>query len=247
MPECLERAVAEFLRPPHSAKPPAPAAHRIPLGLILLSRQQLLPEQLRAALDAQRLAGGGKIGQWLLRMQFVTEPQLTSALARQWSCPVLRTDPAFFASRRLPRIPALLLESFRMIPVDFVEATSTLHMAFGESVDYGVLYAIGRMLDCRTAPCLVGATLLRQGLRALIERRGRAEVVFDQVADAAEFARILRSYAMRLCASEIRMASCGAYAWLRLERPTRLPVNLLLRAPAIQPPNRMFSQETFAI
>ena len=115
MPECFERAVAGLLRPPQSAQRRAAASRRIPLGLILLSRQQLVPEQLRSALDAQLAAGAGKIGQWLRHMDFITEPQLTSALARQWSCPVLRSRPAVPALQRVPEIPMLLLESLRMI------------------------------------------------------------------------------------------------------------------------------------
>jgi hypothetical protein len=229
-PECLERAVAELLQP-RSASVRVASGHRIPLGLILLSRQQLRPEQLQAALDAQRTAGAGKIGHWLQGMKLVTEQQLTSALARQWSCPVLRADPLLFAGHRVPEIPLLLLECFHMIPIDFVEATATLHVAFGEGIEYAALYAIEKMLGCRTEPCIVASTVLQQSLLALIERRGRAEVVFDRVADTAEFARILRSYAHRLAASEVRLAPCGPYVWLRLERSRRSPVNLLLRTP----------------
>ncbi len=236
MPECLEHAVANLLRPPRFAKSRAAGAHRIPLGLILLSRQQLLPEQLSAALDAQRLAGTGKIGYWLQRMEFITEPQLTSALARQWSCPVLRSGPTVLAAlHRVPEIPMLLLESLRMIPVHFVEATATLHVAFAEGIDHSVLYAIEQMLGCHTAPCLVGAAVLERSLLALLEHRGRCEVVFDRVADTAEFVRVVRSYAHRLAASGIRMAACGSYVWLRLERSARPPVNLLLRTPLVAP------------
>jgi Type II secretion system (T2SS), protein E, N-terminal domain len=234
MPECLEQAVGNLLRPPRFTKTGTAAAHRIPLGLILLSRQQLLPEQLHAALEAQRLAGVGKIGYWLQRMEFITEPQLTSALARQWSCPVLRSGPTVLALRRVPEIPMLLLESLRMIPVHFAEATATLHVAFADGIDYSVLYAIERMLGCRTAPCLVGATVLEHSLLALLEHRGRCEIVFDRVADNAEFVRVLRSYAHRLAASGIRMAPCGSYVWLRLERSPRPTVSLLLRTPPVE-------------
>ncbi len=55
-------------------------------------------------------------------------------------------------------------------------------------------------------------------------------MVFDSVADAAEFARIIRSYCVRVSASEIRMASCGAHVWARLVRPSGPPLDLLLRS-----------------
>jgi hypothetical protein len=127
--ECLELALIEVLgqarREPGCA---AVAAHRIPLGLLLLSRKQLTAPQLRTALEAQRAAGEGesrgesgkKIGAWLQELGFATEHQITSALACQWSCPMLRTGPGGLGICRFPCIPALLLESFRMVPVELV-------------------------------------------------------------------------------------------------------------------------------
>src|SRR5579863_3871371 len=59
--ECAERALADALRRIGSASSQTSSRttvpHRVPLGLLLLSRQQLTAEQLRAALGAQRTAG----------------------------------------------------------------------------------------------------------------------------------------------------------------------------------------------
>jgi hypothetical protein len=233
MPQCLERALTEALgRQRTAVKRPLLAPHRIPLGLMLLSRQQLTVEQLRTALDAQLAAGGGRIGEWAQRLGFVTEQQVTAALARQWSCPVLRGDPMLMGSERAPEIPLPLLQSLHMAPINFVESTRTLHIAFGEGVDYKILYAIGQMFGCRTDPCLIAPSLLAEHLKKLVERRGQSEVVFERLADAGECARIIRSYATRVGASEIRMACCGEYIWVRLERPPQPAMDLVLRRPA---------------
>lgn len=227
--ECLEPALLEAVRQSlSSASRRARPTHRVPLGLHLLSRQQLTIEQLRAALDAQRVAGSGRIGEWLRQLGFVTEEQVTAALARQWGCPVLRTNPP--GRIRASEIPLLVLESFHMVPIDFVEATATLHIAFGEGVDYGVLYAIERMLRCHTKACLVTPSLLRASLLALADRQQPSSVVFDQVSDATEFTRIIRSYAAKVSASHLRLALCGQHVWVRLEHPRRPAVSLLLRA-----------------
>jgi hypothetical protein len=97
--ECLEMALIDVLRM-RPVPPRDPAARRIPLGLLLLSRQQITAEQLRWALAAQTEANGcvdeavpterKKIGAWLQELGFATEQQVTAALARQWSCPLLR-------------------------------------------------------------------------------------------------------------------------------------------------------------
>jgi len=245
---CLERALTESFRHVRSAPLRTLAPHRIPLGLVLLSRQQLTAEQLRTALAVQHTAGRGRIGEWLQTLGFASELQVTAALARQWSCPVLRpgsvssdsispsasssagtTTPR--ATTHAPQIPFALLESLVMIPVEYVAATGILHMAFGEGIDYGVLYAIEQMTGCRTEPCMAVPSLLRQRLQSLSQRRGESEVVFDRVADTAELARIVRSYCVRLAACEIKLVVCGPHLWVRLFRSSSPPLDLLLGAP----------------
>jgi len=233
---CLERALTDLLGRVRTVSNGAVAPHRIPLGLLLLSRQQLTAEQLRAALAAQRSAGHGRIGDWVQTLGFASEQQVTAALARQWSCPlwrmnsldspILMSDPS-----RAPQIPRTVLEAFLMIPVDYVSATATLHLAFGDGIDYSVLYAIERMAGCRTVACMAVPSLVRQSLQSLPRRRDENEVVFDQAVDAAEFARIVRSYCVRLGASQVSLVACGPHLWVRLFRPSRPPLDLMLRSP----------------
>jgi len=228
--ECLARALGGVLQRSISRGPRPPAVHRIPLGLLLLSRQQLTEHQLRAALEAQRDAGCGRIGEWLQTLGFASEQQITAALARQWSCPVLRSSPLTLGSRT-PQIPVTLLESFAMIPLGFVEATATLHVAFGEGIDYGVLYAIEQIVGCHTESCMAVPSFVRSNLQHLSRRRGESEIVFDRVADSAELSRIICSYCVRLAASEIRLATCGPHVWVRLFLRSRPPLDLVLRSP----------------
>jgi hypothetical protein len=215
--ECLEPTLTNALRLARVAPQYPVSPHRVPLGLMLLSRQQVTIGQLHAALQAQREAGRGLIGEWLETLGFVTEQEVTAALARQWSCPVLRASAARMSgSRRMPHLPFTLLESSRMAPVDYVEATRTLHVAFGGRIDYSVLYAIEQMLDCRTEPCLTVPTLLEATLEQQSADRREREVLFDCVSDAAESARIIMSYSKSVAPSEIRFAACGSYFWVRL-------------------------------
>ena len=206
--------------------------HRVPLGLLMLSRKQLTASQLRIALEQQRAAGHGRIGDWLQELGFATEGQITSALARQWSCPVLRTSLEILGAGRFIPIPLLLLESFQMMPVEFAEARKTLLIAFSEGIDHTVLYAIEQMLGYRTDACLVCPSTLRKGLQALAQRHAVKDVVFDRVEDASECVRIIGSYAAKVGAEEVRVAKCGKYIWIRLEGQKRETVNLVLRAPA---------------
>jgi hypothetical protein len=244
--ECLELALLEVLNSPPQRG--TVAVRRIPLGLLLLSRQQVTAAQLRAALAAQMGAGCGagdnqsesknksksknpkKIGAWLQELGFATEPQVTAALARQWSCPVLRAPALEIAASRFPAIPRLLLESFQMMPVELIEATGTLLVAFSEGIDYTVLYAIEQMLGYRTEACLVCPSTLRKSLQGLA-RREAGDVVFDRTKDAGECARIIGNYSAKVKAEEVRVAWCGEHLWIRLERMRQEAVTLVLRAP----------------
>ena len=228
---CMERALFDALRRLASSSRRAQVAHRVPLGLLLLSRQQLTPGQLRIALEAQRHAGRGRLGEWLLSLGFVNEQQITAALARQWSCPVLRVHPSPLRGAHPAQIPATLLERFVMIPVEYVEASKTLHVAFAEGIDYSVLYAIERMTGCRTQPCMAVPSLVRANLQARSSQHREHELAFECLTDVTEFARIIRSYCVRVAASEVRLAACGCHTWARLLRPQRPPLDLLLCPP----------------
>lgn len=232
---CLEGALVRALgeTKPVPARPAT--ARRIPLGLVLLDRRQLTTEQLQVALATQRAAGRGRLGEWLQVLGFVSEGQVTAALARQWSCPVLRADASAAHLGPTPQIPLSLLESFRMIPVAYVEATRALHIAFSEGLEYGVLYAIEQMLDCRTEACLAAPSLVRGWLQTLCSGRRENEARIEHISDFAELGRIVRSYSRRLAAREIRAAWCGPDYWVRLFRESASPVDLFLRAPEDAP------------
>lgn len=235
--QCLERVLGEAFRDV-SVRPSAPS-HRIPLGLLLLSRQQLTVAQLREALEAQREAGYGRIGEWVQRLGFAGEPEITAALARQWACPVFQARTKDGIDPRAPEIPAAVLRRSQMIPVGYVEATGTLHLAFAESVDYRVLYAVERIVGCRTEPCLTNPSFLRSRLEMLAARGQDREVVFDHRCDRAESAQIIRSYADCAAASEIRLAAYGSYLWARLLRPPLRHLDLLLSR-VVEPSTTVF-------
>jgi len=231
-PQCFESALRQSLVRLCASSPPVPAVrHRVPLGLLLLSRGQLTNPQLRAALEAQRGSGRHRLGEWLEKMGFVTEQQVTSALGLQWACPVVSArcspDPACV---RL--LPYRLLESFRVLPLQFVAATRTLFLAFGEGIDYGVLYAVERMLDCHTEACLLHRSAMERWLEEVGRRRDSNDLLFEGWRGAPEMARISCGYALKLGARKVRAVGCGEYIWVRLDAGADRANLVFRRAPA---------------
>ena len=227
---CLESALGAALRRVRSVSQHT-TPHRIPLGLQLLSRQLITAEQLRSALQAQRTNGYGRIGEWLQDLGFANQEQVTAALARQWSCPVLRGNLLHQHSTSQSQVPLTILEQFMMLQIDYVVSSATIYVAFSEGVDYSVLYAIEQMTGCHTESCMTTPSLVRATLQELASHRAENEVVFEHVSDYTEVSRIIRSYCVRLDASEIRIARCGTYFWVRLLGFRQCPYDLLMRSP----------------
>lgn len=226
---CFEPALRRAIVAACSSFGRRTASHRIPLGLLLLSRQHLTAEQLRAALETQQNNGHGKLGEWLVAMGYVTQRQITAALARQWSCPVLRSHSTLPATNRLLHLPLALMQSALLIPVGYSKSTETLHVAFSESVDYNLLYAIEQMNHCHTSPCLAEPEFVKHEISLLDDQGGSSQAVFECGTELPEVARIVHSYCARVSASEVRVAAAGSYMWIRLFRDGRQPLDLLFR------------------
>ena len=207
-----------------------PVPHRIPLGLLMLSRGQLTNPQLRSALEAQQTSGQRRLGEWLVKLGYATEQQITTALGLQWACPVLTTGaPPDITSTHL--FPYRLLESLRILPVQFVPATRTFYMAFSEGIDYGALCAVEQMLACHTEACLVSRSIMDQGLERIAQERRDGDLLFEGWRDAPEMARITCGYVLKLGAKDVRVVGCGSYIWARLATGSDVS-NLLFRHPA---------------
>ena len=80
-PECLETALVGQLSRLRVAAPSPQPPNRIPLGLLMVARGKLTYLEVRAALEAQRRAHYGKIGDWIEKLGFATEQEVTTALA----------------------------------------------------------------------------------------------------------------------------------------------------------------------
>lgn len=238
-PQCLETALTSQLSRLRITPPAPQPPNRIPLGLLMVARGKLTYIEVRAALEAQRRARYGKIGEWIEKLGFATEQEVTSALALQWGCPVATSfDPATVHSPG--DIPLPILEAFQMLPLNYAASTNTLYLAFGERVDHAALYAIEKILGCRTQPCVAGRKSIARQLEALRQLPRPGDVEFGPMQDLAEMARIASSYTARLSPEAVRLSRIGRFIWLRLDagsatrsnprtRPRSIATNLVFR------------------
>jgi len=236
-PQCFETALLGQLSRLRTMAPSPQPPNRIPLGLLMVARGKLTYLEVQAALEAQRRARYGKIGEWIEKLGFASEQEVTSALALQWGCPVASSlDLAAIQSPG--SIPLPILEAFQMLPFNYVASTNTLYLAFGERVDHAALYAIERVLECRTQPCVAGRKSIARQLEAMRQTARPCEVEFGPMRDFNEMARIASSYTARLSPEKVRLSRIGRFIWLRLEvnrnlQPFRLDARSKNRAHAL--------------
>jgi len=196
--------------------------HRIPLGLLMLEQGWITSGKLRQALDAQRAAKAGRLGNWLVRQQGVSEQLVTRALGLQWSCPVLPLefhDAEAFAVL----VPRLFVDAFGALPLR-VAAGQLLYLGFEDRLDPIVALAVERMSGLRVECGLVQESLFGPAHARMLNAKFPAVELMEAVSEQAVAHALsktieqVRPVASRL----VRVHDC---LWLRMwRRPQNGPM-----------------------
>lgn len=231
-PDCFYDGLCQRLENAGASKGrPIPKPNRLPLGLVLLSRGEITPEQLRQALGMQRSTGSGRVGQWLVKMGAISEEQVTHALAVQQGC-------AVFDSRELQPLPGSmhwprpLAEMYGAVPVFYNRPQSNLLVGFLEAVDHSFLYSVERMLQCRTEPCILSPGVFRQNAEREAPACASETIMIQQRQSNFEMAQAIGNYAQQVRAERCAITSCSNHLWIRLRCAADFHVDFLFRSPA---------------
>jgi hypothetical protein len=215
--QALSSVIAELLRgAPHRVSP----SHRIPLGLLMLSRGLVDNEQLKRALQAQKDSGSGRVGEWLRHIGAVTEEQVTQALGVQWCAPVFPLNQSRRYLECAHLVPFPLLELSLMVPVHHVRTSQQLYLAFVDRINYSALYAMDKILQCHTEPCLAVQSQIAQALNDLRDNPRSVEVLVDNITDSREMAGAISAQYDYLTATDVRVSGFDGFVWARLLTPS---------------------------
>jgi hypothetical protein len=220
-PACLGQVLEQMLSPLiDSTRANREAkAHRFPLGLLMHSLGLVSKESLQSALQAQREAGKGRVGDWLRRQGAVTETQITQALAAQWSLPTYPLERREGLLNWAHLLPTGLMLSFQMLPVHYLPASGLLYVAFSSRVDYTALYAIEQMLEFRTQPCLAQESYIERALETLHQRGDSTDIHIAGPLQPSTIAGATLQEVLKLGAREVRVVACADNIWVRLSAP----------------------------
>jgi len=189
--------------------------HRIPLGLVMLEQGWITSGQLRQALDAQRVAGAGRLGHWLERQQGVSEKLVTRALGLQWSCPVIPLE--FHSAEALATlVPRLFVDAFGALPLR-VSAGKLLYLGFEDRLDRILALAVERMSGLRVESGLVAESQFGPAHARMLSAKFPAVELIEAVSEQAMAGALARSIeqARPVASRLVRVHDC---LWLRMWR-----------------------------
>jgi hypothetical protein len=214
---CTAARVAEAVRRELEGRglPQESHRHRVPLGLVMLEQGWITAGQLRQALDAQRLAGAGRLGHWLVRKQGVSEQLVTRALGLQWSCPVLPLE--FHDAEALTvLLPRLFLDAFGALPLR-VAAGRLLYLGFEDRLDPVVALAVERMSGLRVESGLVQESLFAPAHTRMLQAKFPKVELIEASSEPAA-ANALAKLVEQARPVEARLVRVHDCLWLRMWR-----------------------------
>ncbi|MGO8757410.1 MAG: hypothetical protein ACLQG3_04730 [Terracidiphilus sp.] len=187
--------------------------HRIPLGLVMLEQGWISSVQLRKALEAQKVAGGGRLGIWLVRQQGVSEQLVTRALGLQWTCPVLPME--FHDAETLTvLLPRLFVDAFGALPLR-VAAGKLLYLGFEDRLDPVMALAIQRMTGLRVESGLVQGSLFRPAHERMLGAKFPPVELVEAGSEQAA-AHVLSKAIEKVRPVESRLVRAHDCLWLRM-------------------------------
>jgi Type II secretion system (T2SS), protein E, N-terminal domain len=214
-PECTEARVQMAVRRELEGRTSKPEAHRhrVPLGLLMLEKGWITRQQLRAALEAQRVCGRGRLGEWLVKQHATDEATVTRALSVQWSCPVLSLDPG--APGTLTSVmPRLFIDATGVLPLRVV-AGKILYLGFEESPNPVLALALERMTGLRVETGIVPSSIFRPSLREVLGGRF-ARIQLAEASSESAAAHLMAKAVERARSVDAKLVRVHDFLWMRL-------------------------------
>ena len=132
------------------------------LGESLLKDNLITPQQLKEALDYQRI-NGGRLASTLVKLSMLSDEEVTAVLSRQYGVPSVNLDLFEVDPAAVSLVPQETAERYSLLPLSRVGATLTLAM-----VDPTNVFAIDDikfMTGLSVEPVVVSETALNAAVR----------------------------------------------------------------------------------
>jgi hypothetical protein len=193
------------------------------LGTILMQTARITRDQLEEAVKLQNQNRGGRIGEWLLRLGFVEEHQITTALAMQYGLPSINLKNPSANADALRMIPAKVAKSSSIIPVGFDDNQRTLRVAVTAPIDFNSQEAIRRMVHKGMVTYVGDQSVIQQLLEQWYEPDDldMSNVpTYGSLGELIEIGNEIIATAINQRAQDIQAELLQEFFWMRLDFPS---------------------------
>jgi hypothetical protein len=190
------------------------------LGTILLLSHRLTRDQLETALEMQQKTSQGRLGEWLVRLGFVTEHHITQALSQQWGVPVIDLAHCDIQPGTAKLVPGRVAMCAGLLPVGYDDRQHALLVAMSNPIDFSSQGALRRMLRMEIVPFVADQSAVRNQIERCY---APAETDIDGCRSFGSRSELLTLVRRRLRDSiSERAVNCEVelleeYTWLRLD------------------------------
>jgi hypothetical protein len=226
---------------------------RIPrpkLGTILMQTTFVTRDQVEEAVRRQREAQEGRIGEWLLRLGFVEEGQITAALARQYRLPLINLRNASANAEAVRMIPGKVAKCSGLIPVGFDDDQKALRIAVAAPVNFNSQEAIRRMVN----KGIVAYMGNQSAIQRLMEQWYEPEDLdltnapaFSSLDELQKISNEIVAAAIDRRALNIRAELVRDFFWMRLDFPSESHHHLIRYLSPHARNNERVSEEGIAV
>jgi type IV pilus assembly protein PilB len=143
------------------------------LGEVLLKENLITPQQLKEALDYQRV-NGGRLGTTLVKLGILSDEEVTAVLSRQYGVPSVNLDLFEVDQSAVQLVPQETAERYMVLPLSRVGSTLTLAMA--DPTNVSAIDDIKFMTGLSVEPVVVSEAALVAAIRKYYGRSREIEL-----------------------------------------------------------------------
>jgi hypothetical protein len=180
-------------------------------------------DQLDEAIKLQNQTQEGRIGEWLLRLGFVEEHQITAALAQQYGLPLINLNSSDTNTDAVRMIPGKVAKCSGLVPVGFDDRQLSLRVAVTAPVNFNSQEAIRRMVQKGIVAYIGDQSAIQRLLEQLYEPEDldMSNVpTFSSLDDLMEVGNEMIATAINHRAQDVRAELVQDFFWMRLDFPS---------------------------
>lgn len=225
--DCLQAGILNRLE--KSARPREKStmiSHRARFGFFLLQHAVITKDQLDQAIAEQQKGTGcadrdgeERLGHYLQNMGFIKERDITMALSRQFSLPVINLNSQKASQKVIRMVPPAVIERLRFIPLDYDATSNSLSLVTYDPCNMATMINLRGILDCDLSIYLGDESQVRQLIEQVCaearEENKECGLVEDSSSDLIDISKQIVGRSRSLNAKSLAVGYFSPLVWSR--------------------------------